>query len=130
MNDQVMMFVLVLGGAFLWGSYITIQKYALTGRGIPEAVVIVGTSLGASMFCLATEIAWRGWPRITEEFWLPFTVSVALNIVLARMSVRALKLEDASIVAPLASATPVFVIFMAWLILGERPTPWGYGGSS
>lgn len=123
-----MMFTLVLSGASLWGAYITIQKYALSGRNVAEPIVIAGTMLGASIFCLVAEIAWRGWPRVTEEFLLPFAVSAGLNIVGVRLGVRALKLEDASVVAPLASATPVFAIFMAWLILGERPTPWGYAG--
>lgn len=124
-ETKQLLFIFVLGGAFLWGIGNVLQKYYLKDHDVDRDVMVVGTMCGASVFSFAAEFMWNGVPHVTAKFWLPFAVTAGLNVVMARWHVAALKWEDASIVTPLAATMPMFVIVMSWVLLREWPTFYG-----
>ena len=121
-------YLLVVGsiGACIAGLQNTLRAKYVRHLGIHEDVVTVASMMGASAAALVACLAWNhGLPGIHRNFWLPFFITATLNIPIQFWNVKALKLEDASIVAPLSSAQPVFAIAMSWIILHEWPTPLG-----
>ncbi|MBI2096543.1 MAG: DMT family transporter [Candidatus Sungbacteria bacterium] len=128
MNESWPLLAFVLTGTFLWGIGNVVKSYFLRKRNVHEDVVVVATMFGAAAFSFTVEVAVNGLPGIREGFWIPFAVTAVLNIGIQYWNVKALKYEDASIVVPLASSMPLFLILMAWVILREFPTPLGRVG--
>lgn len=127
-GPTAMMFLLVCGGAFLWGIANVMKKHFLKNRDVHEDLMVVGVMLGGAVFCLVVELLWSGESRISSGFWIPFAITAFLNIGIQYWNVRALKLEDASIVVPLSATMPMFVIVMSWVLLREWPTFYGRVG--
>ncbi len=67
-------------------------------------------------------------PEITEGFWLAIFISGTLNIATAIFYLKAIKLSDLSLVSPLATFTPLFLLITSPLIIGEFPTLFGLIG--
>lgn len=124
---MAMLFVLVLSGAFFWGVVNILQKYHL-GRGIPANVMLVGVMLGVSLFGFGSQVIVFGLPKVSVGFWFPAVATVLLGIVNQGANMKALKMEDASIVSALQGLTPVFVLGTSWLMLKEFPTFFGLLG--
>jgi uncharacterized membrane protein len=66
--------------------------------------------------------------RDGATFSLALLLSGGINAAAALMIARAVHGSDLSLVAPLQSATPIFLIPVAWLVLGELPAPGGAVG--
>lgn len=86
-----------------------------------------------SLFLFATplfvaSLLYNGVPAVESSFWLPFAVSIGVNLVAWPAFVRSVRLSDISLVMPLLAFTPVFVLMIEYLILGETPGWWGLGG--
>lgn len=60
-----------------------------------------------------------------DGFWLALAVSGVINAVATPMIVIALQRSDLSLVAPVTSLTPLFMIGTGALVLGELPGPLG-----
>src|SRR3989344_6216181 len=63
-----------------------------------------------------------GFPEIKEGFWLPLFGTIALNLISQNLFIRAFKLSDASLIAPLRLIIPPLVILTGFVFLGEKPT--------
>ena len=124
-----MLYATVLGGAVLWAIFNILNSYYLRKKNVPEDVMTIASSLGVLGSCVVAELIFsliRGEIcRIGEGFWFNFIIFAGLNILLIPLNVKAYKLEDASIVAPLSSSMPMFVILMSWILLREWPTFYG-----
>lgn len=59
-------------------------------------------------------------PRIDAEFYKAFAVSLPLEILAMVLYVKALQLSPLSLTLPFLSLTPVFLILISYLILGEK----------
>lgn len=70
----------------------------------------------------------RGAAAPDAGFWTALLVSGGINAVATPLVVVALKRSDLSLVAPLTSLTPLFMIGTGALILGEVPGPAGLVG--
>lgn len=132
MSDQTMLYSTVCGGALLWGISNVLKSKLLRGLNVHEDVVVVGMSSGIVLFCLGFQLFWEGFtvPYVQNNFWLPFAVTAGLNILIQYWNVKALKLEDASIVVPLSATMPAWVIVASWILLKEWPTFYGRVGIS
>ena len=119
--------MLVVGiiGGFIAGIQNTLRAKFVKHLGVHEDVVTVASMMGAATSGIIGSLIVSGVPHLTVTFWLPFFVSVALNILIQFWNVKALKLEDASIVLPLSTAQPAIAIVMSFLILREWPTFYG-----
>lgn len=59
-------------------------------------------------------------PRIDAEFYKAFAVSLPLEILATVLYVKALQLSPLGLTLPFLSLTPVFLILISYLILGEK----------
>jgi drug/metabolite transporter (DMT)-like permease len=64
----------------------------------------------------------------TDGFWLALLVSGGINAVATPLIVFALQRSDLSLVAPLTSLTPLFMLGTGAVVLGEVPGPIGVVG--
>jgi drug/metabolite transporter (DMT)-like permease len=60
-----------------------------------------------------------------EGFWTALLISGGINAIATPLIVVALQRSDLSLVAPLTSLTPLFMLLTGAIVLGERPGPWG-----
>lgn len=101
------------------------SKHA-TRRADPVVVALgVATvpALALGAIALAGGIAPPG-----DGFWLALLVSGSVNAVATPLIVVALKHSDLSLVAPVTSLTPLFMLATGALVLGELPGPSGMAG--
>lgn len=73
-------------------------------------------------------VAYTGIPALGKKFWIAILLVGCLGVVTTIFYVKAIKLSDLSLVAPLTSFTPLFLIAMSPLIIGEYPSPIGIAG--
>ncbi len=62
----------------------------------------------------------RGIPAVQPTFWAAFGANVALYLVSFRLYVSALEKGDLGVTYPLLALTPVLVVPVEWVLLGER----------
>ena len=113
--DAEALYGFVAGGAVLHAATNIAKKRLLT-QAVHEDVVVIYTMLGAALAGYAGSFLFFGVPKIEASFWLPFAITAVLNVFIQYLNVKSLKLEDASIVVPLSSAMPMFLILMSYLI--------------
>ncbi len=65
---------------------------------------------------------------LSREFWIALLVGGGLNILATVLYIRAISISDLSITLPLLSFTPVFLLFISPVLVGDVPTPLGYLG--
>lgn len=125
-----LLFLTSLCGAFIWGVINILKKRYLNPEkyDVHPDVMVVALSLGCAMSAFVLGLFLDGLPRVSMGFWLPFLVSTVINFWIQYFNVKALKLEDASIVIPLSATMPMFVILTSWFMHGEWPTLWGRAG--
>jgi drug/metabolite transporter (DMT)-like permease len=63
-----------------------------------------------------------------DGFWGAFVLGLAGNFLAFTLYYRAIRLTDISIVLPLVSLSPVFMLVTSRVILGESPSPAGFAG--
>lgn len=67
-------------------------------------------------------------PQLGNNFWLALSVSASLNAIAYTIYLKAIKISDLSIVAPIATFTPLFLLITSPLIVGEFPNLMGIIG--
>lgn len=89
----------------------------------------IGSALGlGSALLLLPPLLFTGNFAVRPGFWLPLTVSGVMNAMAAPLMARAVRLSDLSLVAPLQSFTPLFMIPLSAVVLREIPGPAGVAG--
>lgn len=124
-------FTLIIAGSFCYALYVVFSKVAL--QALSSRFVIVVNMLGAGVIIFAVMLGfarptvadWTSWPA--GIIW-PLAATALLNLVAQFSQIHALKLEDATLVAPMAAAAPVLAVFSGLLILREAPTVAGWIG--
>jgi drug/metabolite transporter (DMT)-like permease len=88
--------------------------------------------LTAACFVVYPELASRPVEALTSltqpGFWRLLAWSGALNVVAYALYIRAFRLSDASLVAPLVLLTPVLMLVTSPIMTGERAPPLGMVG--
>ncbi len=67
-------------------------------------------------------------PQLDKEFYTTLCISGSINILATVLYVKAIRQSDLSLVAPLLTFTPLFLIVTSPLILGEYPSRLGMAG--
>src|SRR3989344_5783245 len=100
--------ILMFFGTFAIGfSDVLRRKYLLTG--IPENVFLTLSLLGtASILCVVIFIT--GIPDIEKGFLTAFVSTVFLNLISQYLIIKAFKLSEVSLIAPLRLIIPPLVI--------------------
>jgi drug/metabolite transporter (DMT)-like permease len=116
---------LALLTAFLIAAREAITKRAMD-RG-DEYVLAFGVAVYTGLFLLPLSLI-LGTPRLAPSFWWALLVSGSVNSVAAVLIPRAVHISDLSLVSPLQSFTPLFMLLTSPLILGEVPSALGLLG--
>lgn len=66
--------------------------------------------------------------QLTKDFFIPLSISGSINITAFILYHNAISKEDISVVMPLTSFTPLFLLGTSPLIVGEFPTEFGLAG--
>jgi drug/metabolite transporter (DMT)-like permease len=64
-------------------------------------------------------------PGLDKYFYVAFFVSLPLEILSIVLYTKALKISPLSLTLPFLSLTPLFLIFVSYVILGEKVSLWG-----
>ncbi len=116
--------LLALATAILTAGREAIIKRAT--RSVDGAVLMAGMTAVAAAVLLPFALASATVPA--RAFWPALVVSGGINAVAALLLPYALRRSDLSLVSPLQSFTPAFMLVTAPLILGERPSTQGLAG--
>jgi drug/metabolite transporter (DMT)-like permease len=101
--------------------------YALNGAWSTRVSRRIGALLGAwTLFLFALPfvggvLAFRGIPQVDPGFWPVWGVNVVVNLAAWYLFFSALRTGDLGITYPLLALTPVFVVPVEWVLLGEAP---------
>jgi drug/metabolite transporter (DMT)-like permease len=95
-------------------------------RAADEYVVVFWAAAGAGALLLP--LALRAGEAPAPGFWSALLVSGVINAAAALLIARAVHRSDLSLVAPLKSLTPLFMLATAPLLIGEYASPLGIAG--
>ncbi|MEK7107735.1 MAG: DMT family transporter [Patescibacteria group bacterium] len=112
--------VLMLSGTFALGLGDVWRKKYLNA-GVDEQSLLTVTLFLTGVLLLPI-VAIVGFPEIKSGFWLAAGGTVALNLISQNLFIRAFKLSDASLIAPLRLIIPPIVIVTGFIFLGEKPS--------
>jgi drug/metabolite transporter (DMT)-like permease len=101
------------------------SKHATRGA---DPLIIAFALAAVPAVTLGSLVALGGAPEPGPRFGIALAVSGGINVVATPLIVWALERSDLSLVAPLRSLTPVFMLVTAGLVLGEAPSAVGAAG--
>ena len=67
-------------------------------------------------------------PRLDNSFWFFLSLAIPVETVSWILYIKAIRISPLSLVVPLISLTPVFLVITSFVILGEIPTAIGFIG--
>lgn len=120
-----MWFILSILGAFFDATYYVLNKYFL--RRINEYILGGGVFI-TSFFILIVVSLIKGIPGLNLTFLYAALITSVLNVIAIILYFKALKIGDISLVIPMTSFTPLFLIITSSVILGEFPSRIGILG--
>lgn len=112
----------------------TAVLYALHGgwskrvAGRVGPLVAAWALFAAALPLLALYLAVQGVPEVNPRFWPVLGVNLVLNLAAAYLFLSALDAGELGVTYPLLTLTPVMVVPVEFLLLGEWPGPWGAVG--
>lgn len=62
-------------------------------------------------------------PTLDRTFWIATFAALPLEILAILLYIRAIKISPLSLTIPFLAFTPIFLVVVAFLVLGERPGP-------
>lgn len=101
------------------------SKHA-TRRADPVIVALGVTAVPA--VAIGAVVLVGGLPALEPGFWTALGVSGGINAIATPLLILALQRSDLSLVAPVTSLTPLFMLATGAVILGELPGPLGIAG--
>lgn len=110
----------MLSGTFALGVGDVLRKKYMK-EGLDDQVLLVISLFFTGMLLLPLLLL-VGIPEIKEGFWRAMVITVLLNLISQNLFIRAFKLSDASLIAPLRLIIPPLVIVTGFLFLRETPS--------
>lgn len=96
-------------------------------KAVDEYVVTWCWSFFTVIFLLPL-LAVTGMPALGDKFWIALLAGASLDSASRLLYIKALKCTDLSIIAPMYTITPVFLLLTSPFIVGEYPTASGLAG--
>jgi len=119
-------FPLALLCAFSLATADAATKAWLQGYTTRELVLV---RFGLTGLLLLPLLLWQGWPEnLPPAFWGWLLVLVPLEIAAIGLYMSAIRDYPLSLTLPYLAFTPVFVVLIAYLVLGERVSAQGFAG--
>lgn len=110
----------MLGGTFALGvSDVLRRKYLKDG--LDDQALLVITLFFTGVLLLPILI-FVGIPEIKDGFWTAIVITVFLNLISQNLFIKAFKLSEASLIAPLRLIIPPLVILTGFFFLNEKPS--------
>lgn len=112
----------------------TAAAYALHGAWSKRVSGRTGPLMGSwALFAfalpfLAVYLAVQGMPELGPRIGLVLAVNSVLNVGATYLFLSALRAGDLGVTFPLLVLTPLFVVPVEFVLLGELPGPWGAAG--
>jgi drug/metabolite transporter (DMT)-like permease len=103
----------------------TLSKRALRET---EDMVIVWVREGYALPFLAIALLFAPMPSLDGRFWAALAVLVPLEVAALMLYVKAIRLSPLSLSVPYMALSPVFIVFISFISLGERPSAGGVAG--
>lgn len=125
MTQLIFISLMFVGTLALGADDVLKRKYLR--EGMDEQIMLGISWLGGGLLLLIPLFIF-GIPEIKSGFWTAFFATAVLNVISQSIFIRALKIADASLIAPLRLLTPPIVILTGFLVLGEVPTITGVLG--
>lgn len=104
--------------AFSLSTADALSKKALTDT---DELVIVWVREGYALPFLALGFLFVDIPALDRTFWLTVAFLVPLEVLALILYVRAIRLSPLSLTIPFMALSPVFIVLMAFVFLGELP---------
>jgi drug/metabolite transporter (DMT)-like permease len=116
----------MLSGTFALGVSDVLKRKYLK-EGVHDQALLVITFFFTGILLLPI-ILLVGIPEIKEGFWQAIAITVLLNLISQNLFIKAFKLSEASLIAPLRLIIPPLVILTGFLFLNEKPSLTGIAG--
>ncbi|MDO8467213.1 MAG: DMT family transporter [bacterium] len=124
---MIVWFLFALSNAFSYSAHNAYSKYVISYSKLSKSAVIFLSSLVASIALFSAAYI-NGIPQLDRTFWIAVVVTGLINSITAPMLLRAYQLGEFSRVFSVSLLTPVFLLFTAFIFLGEIPRPLGIFG--
>ncbi len=118
-------FLIALGSAISSSLKDLVSKQTLPRL---DEYIVVWALRFYSLPVLAPLLFFIPWPTTGWFYWSVLTVTVFLKTFIIILYMRAIKLSDLSLVAPLVTSTPLFLLITSPIMVNEFPQPIGLVG--
>lgn len=118
-------FLPAIATALLYGAQSVYLKGVLPGT---DKLVVAWGIFAFALPIYLVFLGFTGVPEVSPDFWWALGVSLAVNVLAWPLFVRAIQLSDISLVMPLVAFTPVFILGVEFMLLGEFPQGPGLWG--
>ena len=89
-----------------------------------DEYLVACAGMAIAAISLLPILAFVGIPTLGPNFWMALTIGGSLNVVAYTLYVKAIRLADLSLISPLSTLTPLFLLITSPLIVQEVPTIW------
>ena len=89
-----------------------------------DEYVVACAGMAIAAISLLPVLAFVGIPTLGPNFWMALAIGGSLNVVAYTLYVKAIRLADLSLMSPLSTLTPLFLLITSPLIVQEVPTIW------
>lgn len=110
--------------AFSWA---TADVFTKKASKVDDYILVLSRFLYGAPFVLLL-LLFTPIPKLDPVFWIVASIDIPLEILSFILYTKAIRVSPLSLVVPLISLTPVFLVFTSFIILGELPTPAGFFG--
>jgi drug/metabolite transporter (DMT)-like permease len=110
--------------AFSWATADLFSKKLMNERGMDEYITL-WARFAFAVPLLGAFLVFRGIPSVALSFWWTILIWLPGDLVASLLYIKAVKGYPLSLVVPLLSTAPVFMILTSIVVLGEYPS---YGG--
>lgn len=93
-----------------------------------DTFVVVWVREGYALIFLLPLFFFIPFPRLGERFFITVAMMVPLEVLSLILYMKAIKLSPLSLTVPFMALTPVFIIIIAFIFLGEWPSGSGIAG--
>lgn len=117
--------LLALGAALFYGLQGAWTK-RLT-RHVPP-IVAAWAIFAFALPVLSVYLGVRGVPAVEPVFWLALLGTCSIGLLSFYLYASAIELGDVGLTVPLLALTPILLVPVEWILLGDVPGPRGLGG--
>ncbi|MFP4596681.1 MAG: DMT family transporter [Persicimonas sp.] len=118
-------FLPAIATALLYGAQSVYLKGVLPGA---DKLLVAWGIFAFALPIYLVFLGFAGMPEVSPDFWWAWGVSLAVNVLAWPLFVRAIQLSDISLVMPLVAFTPVFILGVEFVLLGQFPQGPGLWG--